>query len=93
MARPGTFKPGVSGNPGGKPKGWQEIRELAMKASPAAWKRLIQLTKSEDERVASGAIQQVLDRAVGKPAQAVTGEGGEGPIRVTLEMKFGGDRS
>ncbi len=43
-------------------------------------KALLALTKSDDERVRLGAIQAALDRGWGKPAQAVTGEGGDGPL-------------
>ena len=45
---------------------------------------LLALTKSTDERIRLGAIQAALDRGYGKPAQAVTGEGG-GPVTIVVE--------
>ena len=63
-ARP--WQPGVSANPGGKGGLYQETLKLAREASPDAMRRLIQLSGSEDERVAAVACSAVLDRAWGK---------------------------
>ena len=46
---------------------------------------LLALTKSDDERVRLGAIQAALDRGWGRPAQAVTGEGGDGPVQIVVD--------
>jgi hypothetical protein len=43
---------------------------------------------SPDENVALKAISTVLDRGYGKPAQAVTGEDGEGPVALNLLVEF-----
>ncbi len=62
-----------------------------MQPGPAAWDgdelvdALLTLTKSDDERVRLGAIQAALDRGWGKPAQAVTGEGGNGPVQIVVD--------
>lgn len=62
---------GKSGNPGGRPKGAVEIKSLCQENSPEAMKRIFQLMKSKDERVALAAAQTVLDRGYGKPTQHV----------------------
>ena len=75
-----AFKKGQSGNPGGRPKMFSEVRALAQEHCPAAIKKLVALMDSADERVVHAACKELLDRGIGKPAQAVTGEGGEGPV-------------
>ncbi len=82
------FAPGQSGNPGGRPKLPNEVKELARAASEKAISRAIELMDSPDENVALKAISTVLDRGYGKPAQAVTGEGGEGPVALNLLVEF-----
>ena len=69
MAKPGTWPKGVSGNPNGKPRG--PIVELARENSEHAMRRIIQLVDSPDDRVALAASEAVLNRAWGKPAQAI----------------------
>lgn len=72
------FAKGKSGNPVGRPKKTPELAEvenLAKDASPAAIKRLIQWIRSKDARPSITACVAVLDRAFGKPAQAVEHKG------------------
>ena len=45
------FKPGKSGNPGGRPKAITELREMAREHSAAAIKTLTAALDSEDDRV------------------------------------------
>jgi hypothetical protein len=66
-----AFQKGQSGNPGGRPKVADEIRELARQHGPAAFQRVLELCVSGDERIALAASQEVMNRAYGKPAQAV----------------------
>lgn len=66
------WKPGVSPNPGGRPAVTAEVRALAQQHAPAAIARLVSLMGSRDERVAVAASQALLDRAVGRPEQALT---------------------
>lgn len=79
------FKKGQSGNPGGRPKVEGEVRSLAQQHGPAALQRLVALMKSKNERVAVVAAQAILDRAYGKPPQALQLEGDLG-IRGTLTI-------
>lgn len=68
MLRP--WKPGQAGNPAGR-RGdeYDETVRLARTASPDAMRKLIAKMDSDDERVATIAIQGVLDRAFGKPKE------------------------
>ena len=43
------------------------------------------LTKDKDPRVRLGAVQAAFDRGWGRPAQAVTGEGGDGPVQIVVD--------
>jgi hypothetical protein len=69
--KPWQFKPGQTGNPGGRPRVVWEVRALAQQHAPAAIQRLVTLMTSEDERVSVAAAQALLDRALGRPEQAV----------------------
>ncbi|WPO42526.1 hypothetical protein [Tardiphaga sp. 42S5] len=67
----GRLLPGKSLNPGGRPKIVEEIRELARQHAPVAFKRVCDLVESADERTALAAAQEILNRAYGKPMQAI----------------------
>ncbi len=64
------WKPGQSGNPGGRPKADPEVREIFKAATPAVAQKLISLALNEPGDVPYGhqiaAEQAVLDRAMGK---------------------------
>ena len=76
-----TFQPGKSGNPGGRPKGSAEVRELAQRLTARSFEELERMAfTSDDDRVRLDAIRIILDRGYGRPAQAITGgedDGGE----------------
>ena len=56
------------------PKEASDLRMLARDAALAALKRLADLSRSEDERVALAATQELLNRAFGKAAAPGAGE-------------------
>jgi hypothetical protein len=62
---------GKSGNPSGRPKIVTQIKELARAHGGEAFKKILELMRSDDERVAFAAAQEILNRAYGKPTQAV----------------------
>lgn len=67
----GRFQPGASGNPGGRAGLPAEVRRKLEAAVPEAVDRLIELMRSDDDRVAMAAVAALLDRLYGKPALAV----------------------
>jgi hypothetical protein len=66
----GRVLPGFSANPSGRPKVVEQIRDIALKAAPAAFKKVCDLVQSVDERIALAASQEILNRAYGKPLQS-----------------------
>jgi hypothetical protein len=87
MARKGRKVPPPNG------KVFEKIRHEAGKHGLAAVRALAEILADEDssslERLK--AIEQLLDRAIGKPPVPVTGEGGEGPV--TLQVITGVTRA
>ena len=65
------FQKGQSGNPSGVNKRVKAVEEEAKENAEAAFKQLVKLVKSKDERVALQASIAVLDRALGKPKQTI----------------------
>lgn len=85
-AAPSTaWKPGQSGNPSGRPKLLEQVRDLARTHTEDAIKTLADLMNDPTERgvVRVAAAEALLDRAWGRPTQAVEASGpGGGPLQL-----------
>jgi hypothetical protein len=78
VGRPGTFEPGKSGNPTGRPKVVAEVRDLARAHTTRAIDRLVELMESEDGRIAVAASKELLDRGYGKATQPLEHSNADG---------------
>lgn len=87
-----TRAPAASGNRSGrngKTAETADLRLLARDAALAALKRLADLSRSEDERVALAATQELLNRAFGKaPAAGAEEASATQPLIIKI-VKFG----
>lgn len=73
---PGRFKPGVSGNPGGRPKRTREevlLAESARASSKEALDVVLDIMNNgSSERVRLTAAIAIIERGCGKPGETVT---------------------
>ena len=83
--RPKTARAGHAGRKDGAADA-ADLRVLARDAALAALKRLADLSRSEDERVALAATQELLNRAFGKAS--ATGNAEEAPANQPLIIKI-----
>lgn len=84
-----AFKPGESGNPGGRPKAVEGVKELARlhtENAIAALVRVIEDKKANPSARVSAAVA-ILDRGWGKPVQAIAGANGEDPIELVHRVE------
>ena len=84
MAPAYLWKPGQSGNPGGRPKRLDDVKELARSHTVDAIKRLAYRMNSRDSRASVAASQALLERAWGRPEQPLTGGDGEGGLTIII---------
>jgi hypothetical protein len=79
------FRKGQSGNPGGRPKGDGEIRELARQHTALALRTLSEIADhGENESARVAAANALLDRGYGKPAVPVAAA--ELPEAITINF-------
>lgn len=64
------WKPGQSGNPKGRAKRQDAVKDLLDQHGPDAIQKLVALMSSDDERIALMAAKEIADRAYGKPKPA-----------------------
>lgn len=83
-----VFKPGQSGNPGGRPKSDSEFLKLVREAAPNALKRMQEIASDKKHFDNFNAVKWILERAHGKPSQSleVSGDGG-GPLVAVIREK------
>ncbi len=76
------FEPGKSGNPGGRPKGIDRVRDLCRAKTELAVLTLasIMVNKRVNAGARVRAAQEILDRGWGKPNQPISGPD-DGPIK------------
>ena len=79
----GSWKPGKSGNPGGRPKTVKEVQALASTFTEEAVHALVDTMRRTQEpmrwdpKETRQAAVALLNRACGMPSQPITGEGGQ----------------
>ena len=73
------WEKGKSGNPGGRPKGYGDVRELARTHTEAAVAVLVTIMNDTGAAPSAraSAASSVLDRAWGRPELAITASVGE----------------
>lgn len=65
-----AWKPGQSGNPGGRPKEVAEVREAARRHTAEAIQTLVTIMRNgTPDRARAAAAEALLDRAWGRPLQ------------------------
>src|SRR5262249_49138624 len=70
----GGFQPGVSGNPGGRPKEVREVKVLARERTATAIETLTKIMEDPKAPPAArvAACRELLDRGYGRPESALT---------------------
>lgn len=83
-AHKGHFQKGVSGNPGGQPKWVVDVKRLCQEHTVEAVEKLLEIMRTAPlPKDQSAAAQYLLDRAHGKPVQAIAGDPDGAPVNIT----------
>ena len=80
------FRPGVSGNPGGRPRALREVRERAREYSDETLARLVAWARSDNARASVAACSILLNYAWGKPPQSMAASGPKGGPITQIQM-------
>jgi hypothetical protein len=83
------WKPGESGNPAGRPKAAYDFQAMCREASPQAFRKLVELIDSDDERVSFMAANTIIDRAWGKP-KTIEGDAEKSNLTINI-VRMGPD--
>jgi hypothetical protein len=87
----GSRKPGKRAGASNPPPDVGDLRLLARDAALAALKRLSDLSRSEDERIALAATQELLNRAFGKATASGAEEAPAATQPLVIKIvRFGG---
>ena len=79
---------GISGNPTGRPKAHSAFIKMAQSHSIEALETVISIMRNKrSPKLALKAAELLLDRAWGKAPQAITGEAGQGPVKLEVMWK------
>jgi len=83
------FAKGQSGNPGGRPKVPEDIRQAFREASPQACETLVKIINDPAAKDSDKirAAETILDRAYGKPVQAVDLDADIASVPVEITFK------
>ncbi len=87
--REGRWKPGQSGNPGGRPK-WKPMSEALQRLAeqePGLWDALVRSAVVKGGKGDMTAINTIWDRIEGKIAQTVGGSTEVGPVKLVIEWE------
>ena len=80
------FKPGQSGNPGGRNPEREKLRRAILEWGPKALQGLVDLAfNSKSEKVKVDALKFIIDQCVGKAPVAITGEDGKQLTALPIE--------
>src|SRR5262245_42229970 len=85
----GMFRPGQSGNPSGRPKTPEHVKEMLRALTDKAVQVLANTLDSDDEKLRLTAAQEVLNRTLGKPVAPVdmTVKNADGPAAMVAALR------
>jgi Family of unknown function (DUF5681) len=64
-----SFRPGISGNPGGRPKVAHDLQELARTHTPEAFSTVVEIMRAGNNNEKLRAAEIIMERGYGKPIQ------------------------